>query len=233
MPFYSLNGNIIQKTILGAAFVVLAFQCLRIMPRPVRGQSSLLVGGHRFYRALAYLAIASVWIPSLSWLHPAPVIRGLILASICLFYLLTAIRIVQILSMVEGVNGNTLCLGAAGYIHLGLTTGQFATLLEVMLPGSFTVGRLLPGEEIVERMNYFAFITMSSIGYGDVLPSSPLAEFYAVAVSVSGTLYVTLIIGLLLSRYINDKAEAMESQVRQSAADSSGRTVNSSTPERN
>jgi hypothetical protein len=69
---------------------------------------------------------------------------------------------------------------------------------------------MLPGEELVERLNYYAFVTMGSIGYGDVLPVTPLAEFYAVVVSLAGTLYVSLMIGLLLSRYINDQAKAMK-----------------------
>jgi hypothetical protein len=112
--------------------------------------------------------------------------------------------------MVEGVNSRILCLGAAGYVHLGLTAGQFATFLEVIKPGSFSLGAMLPGEELVERLNYYAFVTMGSIGYGDVLPVTPLAEFYAVVVSLAGTLYVSLMIGLLLSRYINDQAKAMK-----------------------
>jgi hypothetical protein len=41
------------------------------------------------------------------------------------------------------------------------------------------------------------------------LPATPTAEFLAVFLSIAGTLYVSLVIGLLLSRYINDRVDQM------------------------
>jgi len=150
-----------------------------------------------------------MWIPFLIGHHAPPFLHGPVLGGICLFYLLTAARIIQLLAHLEGVNWRSLCLGAAGYVQLGLTAGQIATFMAVMRPGSFDVGLMLPGEELVERLNYFAFVTLGSIGYGDILPATPMAEFLAVFLSVAGTLYVSLVIGLLLSRYINDRVDLM------------------------
>jgi hypothetical protein len=208
MPFSNMAGNPLQRLVLGLAAFNLVIQSLRLMPEPAPGMN--LLAGRRCYCALGLEVTIAMFVQVFlghhgsSWMHV--VIQGGILS----FYLVTAIRIIQMLALVEGVNSRTLCLGAAGYVHLGLTAGQFATFFEVMQPGSFHLGTMLPGEELVERLNYYAFVTLGSIGYGDVLPVTPLAEFYAVAVSISGTLYVTLMIGLLLSRYINDQAEVMK-----------------------
>jgi hypothetical protein len=166
---------------------------------------------------IAVIAALVVWIPFVIGHHAPPILHGPVLALICLFYLLTAIRVVQVLARIEGVNWRSLCLGAAGYVQLGLTAGQLATFLAVIRPGSFAVGRMLPGEEMVERLTYFAFVTLGSIGYGDVLPSSPMAEFLAVLLSIAGTLYVTLVIGLLLSRFINDRIELLVETEKESA----------------
>jgi hypothetical protein len=213
MPFSNMSGNPLQRLVLAVATLNLVIQCLRTMPRPV--PTLRLTGSNRFYQALGIYTAVTMWIPSIVGHHSPGWLHLVILGSICGFYLLTAIRIVQILVQVEGVNSRTLCLGAAGYVHVGLTAGQLATFLEVMHPGSFNLGLMLPGEEIVERLNYYTFITMGSIGYGDILPATPPAEFFAVAVSITGTLYVSLMIGLLLSRYINDEAEAMKQQLEQ------------------
>jgi len=115
------------------------------------------------------------------------------------------VGIVLVLAQVKRVNEAVLCLGAAGYIQLGLTGGQLATALEILSPGSFSLGRMLPGEELVERLSYFSFVTLGSLGYGDVLPATALAESFAVLLSVTATLYITLMIGLLLSRYIETR----------------------------
>lgn len=205
MPFTNLEGNLLQRLLLPVVSDYLVIQSSRIMPAQTAGLR--LVGGYRLYRLLSLYAGFVFWIPFLTGHHAPTLLHGVVLAGICLFYLLTAARIVQLLAHLEGVNWRSLCLGAAGYVQLGLTAGQLATFLAVMRPGSFAVGRMLPGEELVERLNYFAFVTLGSIGYGDVLPASPMAEFLAVLFSIAGTLYVTLVIGLLLSRYINDRVD--------------------------
>lgn len=214
-PFTNLEGNLWQRLLLPIAADFLVLQSVLICPRPV--QRLRLAGGYYPYRMIAVIAALVVWIPFVIGHHAPPILHGPVLALICLFYLLTAIRVVQVLARIEGVNWRSLCLGAAGYVQLGLTAGQLATFLAVIRPGSFAVGRMLPGEEMVERLTYFAFVTLGSIGYGDVLPSSPMAEFLAVLLSIAGTLYVTLVIGLLLSRFINDRIELLVETEKESA----------------
>ena len=212
-PFTNLEGNLLQRLLLPLVADFLVIQSLRIMPERLPGVR--LIGGQRIYKGLGIYVAAAMWIPFVIGHHAPAILHGPVLGGICLFYLLTAARIVQLLATLEGVNWRSLCLGAAGYVQLGLTAGQIATFMAVVRPGSFQVGAMLPGEELVQRLNYFAFVTLGSIGYGDVLPASPQAEFFAVALSISGTLYVTLMIGLLLSRYINDHAYHFLKQVEE------------------
>jgi hypothetical protein len=56
---------------------------------------------------------------------------------------------------------------------------------------------------LVARLSYFAFVTIGTLGYGDVVPASPMGESFVILLSITSTLYVSLLIGLLLSRYIN------------------------------
>lgn len=204
MPFTNLDGNVLERICLPLVSVNLVVQSLRIMPR--RSKLLPLFGGWIPYRALGAYTAIGVWIPYLIGNQRSTLLAALILLGFVVFYGLTAIRIIQILARVEGVNPRTLCLGCAGYVHLGLTAGLLATLLQVINPSSFSLGTMLPGSEVVERLTYFSFVTLGSIGYGDVLPKTAEAEFFAVCLSIAGTLYVSLMIGLLLSRYINDQS---------------------------
>jgi len=126
---------------------------------------------------------------------------------------MTAVRIVAVLANSNRVNGRTLCLGAAGYIHLGLTGGQLATALQVVDNDSFRLGSMAAGEELVARLSYFAFVTIGTLGYGDVVPASPIGESFVILLSITSTLYVSLLIGLLLSRYINSRTRAAVADV--------------------
>lgn len=204
MPFTNLDGNAFERACLPLVSVNLVVQSLQIMPR--RSKRLALFGGWLPYRLLGYYTAIGVWIPYLIGHQRSSALATLIVLGFVAFYGLTAVRIIQILARVEGVNGRTLCLGCAGYIHLGLTAGLVATLLQLINPSNFSLGTMLPGSELVERLTYFSFVTLASIGYGDVLPKTPAAEFFAVCLSITGTLYVSLMIGLLLSRYINDQS---------------------------
>ena len=205
MPFTNLEGNSIQRLLLPVTALNLVIMALRIAPQDAFrfGAFSLL----SIYRALGLLCAFVMWLPFIRGHHVPHQWHFPILGAISAFYLATAVVIVLILARVDRVNERVLCLGAAGYIHLGLTGGQLATTLEVLSPGSFSLGSMLPGEELVERLSYFSFITLGSLGYGDVLPKTAVAESFTVMLSLSATLYVTLMIGLLLSRYIASEVE--------------------------
>lgn len=200
MPFTNLQGNALQRLLLPAVVLYLVIMALRIAQ--TAGIRMARLPWLPIYRALGVFCAAVVWLPFLVGHHGAHPWHFIILAPISAFYLATAVLIVLVLARVERVDECVLCLGAAGYIHLGLTGGQLATALEVLCPGSFSLGRMLPGEELVERLSYFSFVTLGSLGFGDVLPNSALAESFTVLLSLTSTLYVTLLIGLLLSRYI-------------------------------
>ena len=225
MPFSNLEGNPLQRLILPLVANYLVLQSLRIMPSSSQqrwratgehnASEVVLLGPDWIYQLLGLLAAAAMWLPFILGHHSHHSWHGWVLAVICAFYLLTAVRILQVLSQLEGVNIRSLCLGCAGYVHLGLTAGQIATFIQVIAPNSFSLGQILPGEELVERLTYFSFITLGSIGYGDVVPTTPGAEFFSVCLSITGTLYVSLMIGLLLSRYINDQTSSMESKLEQ------------------
>jgi len=203
MPFTNLEGNAIQRLLLPVSTLWLVLLSLRIMPRDLlrwRGWSLTAL-----YRVLGVLCVAVMWLPFVLGHHAGHQWHVPILSVITGFYLSTTVGIVLVLAQVKRVNEAVLCLGAAGYILLGLTGGQLATALEVLSPGSFSLGRMLPGEELVERLSYFSFVTLGSLGYGDVLPATAVAESFAVLLSVTATLYITLMIGLLLSRYIESR----------------------------
>lgn len=208
MPFTNLDGNALQRLLLPSTALYLVIMALRITPEDTLrfGQLSLMP----MYRMLGIICASLMWLPFISGHHVDHRWHVPILGAISTFYMATAVVIVLILARVDRVNEKVLCLGAAGYIHLGLTGGQLATALEVLKPGSFSLGQMLPGEELVERLSYFSFVTLGSLGYGDVLPKTAVAESFTVMLSLSSTLYVTLLIGLLLSRYIASQVEQGE-----------------------
>lgn len=199
-PVANLDGTLLQRLAMPLAVTLLVLESLRAMPAWVAHWGGLRLNG--IYRLLGLWSALSVWWPVLAAHRPPFVLHLLIVAMRALFYLLTAVRIIQVLANSDRVSARTLCLGAAGYVHLGLTAGLMATVLQLIDPDSFNLGAMALHEELMARLSYFSFVTLGSLGYGDVVPASPVGESFAVLLSISSTLYLSLLIGLLLSRFI-------------------------------
>lgn len=209
-PLGRPDGGDLERALLPLSVTLLVIQSLRAMPPWAARFGPFRVNG--LYRLLGVVSALAVWWPLFAH-HRAPLMAYIIIVSLrALFYLLTAIRIVQVLANSQRVSIRTLCLGAAGYVHLGLTAGLLATVLQLVDPDSFNLGAMAPREILLTRLSYFAFITLGSLGYGDVLPASPIGETFAVLLSLISTLYVSLLIGLLLSRFIlSEESDLVES----------------------
>jgi cytochrome c-type biogenesis protein CcmH/NrfF len=53
----------------------------------------------------------------------------------------------------------------------------------------------------LSRIYYFAFVSLTTVGFGDIVAVTPPAQMATVALSVSGPLYLAVVMGLLISRY--------------------------------
>lgn len=52
---------------------------------------------------------------------------------------------------------------------------------------------------------YYSFVTLTTLGYGDITPINPIARSVSIFFSVAGQLYLTMIIAMLVGKYLNKK----------------------------
>ena len=76
-------------------------------------------------------------------------------------------------------------------------------LLDQWVPDSFVYPIGPPADHSMEGFNalYFSFITLSTVGFGDIVPVSSMARMLAITEAVFGMFYVTLMIARLVSLY--------------------------------
>ncbi|MEX0589421.1 MAG: potassium channel family protein [Cyanobium sp.] len=122
----------------------------------------------------------------------------------------------------------------AGYLMLGISGGLLFSVMETVAPGSF-INLMEGGRELVlsqlplndaglqvwsldfTRIHYFAFVSLTTVGYGDIIPATPPAQMASVALSICGPLYLAIVMGLLISRYTL-QSEVEEAQVKERSA---------------
>ena len=97
-------------------------------------------------------------------------------------------------------------LGAlCGYLFLGLGWAVTYSMIEVLRPGSFAVGPSIGlGSEggaspPADVLTYFSFITLTTVGYGDIVPATPATRTCAWLEAVTGQFYLAVIVAGLVS----------------------------------
>jgi len=185
-------------------------QSLRCLPALAPGRLSelLLV----FQRLLGLGAIGGMWSLALGGRREtaALALRFTVLLLTGLFSLLASLKLVVLLARVPRVNARVMAGAAAGYVYLGLTGGLVASALQVLVPGSFTLGLDGRHEFLIDRLTYFSFVVLAGLGMGDVLPNNALGERFVILLSLAGTLYLALLMGLLIGRFIATQEVELE-----------------------
>ncbi|MCA6074925.1 potassium channel family protein [Fulvivirga sedimenti] len=88
-----------------------------------------------------------------------------------------------------------------GYLLLGVLFAAMVGLMFRFDPTSFSFNNI--SEVRNNEFIYFSFVTITTLGYGDVLPVQPYAKSLAMLAAVTGQLYLTIIIALLVGKYSN------------------------------
>ena len=91
----------------------------------------------------------------------------------------------------------------AAYLLSELAWALAYALLERVNPNSFV---FTIGPRSSQSMNgftglYFSFITLSTVGYGDIIPMSEVARMLAIVEAMFGMFYMALLIARLVSLY--------------------------------
>jgi hypothetical protein len=155
---------------------------------------------------LALPAITARWINNF-WpdvVHPAVfLVCALLLLAFVIGHLLHFILHAPVVTV------EVLCASIATYLMLGLMWTVAYWLVDQLTPGgafSFNTNR---GAQSMNGFTgfYFSFITLSTVGYGDITPVSRAARWLAAMEAMTGLLYVAVLIARLVSVYSTTKLD--------------------------
>jgi Ion channel len=98
-------------------------------------------------------------------------------------------------------------LGAvAVYLLLGLTWANAYALLQNLRPDAFA--GTLNEAFISQTWIYYSFVTLTTMGYGDITPVHPVARSLAIAEAVTGQLYIAITLARLVSLHVSTRAKS-------------------------
>jgi voltage-gated potassium channel len=78
-------------------------------------------------------------------------------------------------------------------------------LLDLINSASFNVG-LSPGQSYQMRFIYYSFVTITTLGYGDITPATDLASSFSILEAVVGQLYLVVVVARLVGMHVSSKS---------------------------
>jgi hypothetical protein len=124
------------------------------------------------------------------------------LALLLAFLVYVAVRIFREVFRRGVVTTHTVRGGLCLYLLIGLIWALGFAILESLSPGAFRHEDLADGEAVIQVFVYYSLVTLSTLGYGDVVPILPLARSLAAIEAIVGQLYIAVFVATLVARLL-------------------------------
>jgi hypothetical protein len=134
-----------------------------------------------------------------------PTLTGIRWMFLAAFFALTAAGLFSFLTSSRSVAQAQLYTAVNIYLLLGLLWAALYLAIDAFVPGSIQIGRA-PADRQTELL-YFSLITLSTVGYGDIVPLSGAARILAALEGMMGVLYIAITIAFLVGRFRTESSD--------------------------
>ena len=155
---------------------------------------------------LTVLTLGTAWAAGFLQTKPWYVAGDL---SSVLLLAFTACVVWHDIGQTEGVTADTLIGSVCCYALIAAAWAFAYSLTDLLVPGSFQypgatagVGGQAASHPDYALLLYYSFVTLCSVGYGDVTPFSPAARMLAIGEAVTGQFYMAVLVARLVSLHL-------------------------------
>jgi len=136
-----------------------------------------------------------------AWLdHPA--LSAIALGAWTIVALMAAAAALRYAMRSRVVGAEQLYAALSAYLLAGIFLGLFYWVLQQLSPSTFVTAT---GEFSRTSAVYFSFVTLATLGYGDIVPRSDVARGLAVVEGIGGQLFLAVLVARMVSAYVRDK----------------------------
>jgi hypothetical protein len=127
----------------------------------------------------------------------------LFLVLILILYAYCAAQILSILMRAKEVTHHLIVSAVNLYIILGMFWAHIYTILDWFNPEAF--GLNVKQGDSASHFVYFSFVTLASLGYGDITPKTEFARRLAITEVIMGQFYVAVVVAYLVSVFFGGR----------------------------
>jgi voltage-gated potassium channel len=164
----------------------------------------LAVGGQRrTFHVAMILIVPTVLAKWINHVRPDLMPAAVFPATAVVFFGYVVAHLLRFVLNVSRVDTNVLCAGLSGYVLLGLLWIPLYVMVARLNPAAFAFPAGSETAAPLDGFNafYFSFMTLCTVGYGDITPVSRPARMLAVTEAIAGLFYVAVLISRLVAVY--------------------------------
>ena len=148
-----------------------------------------------FAMVLAVPAVGSEWVIGL--FDAAPIVVYANLLSEAVLFIIIASTILEYVLKKGAVTGEKIYAAICVYLFIGLTWALLYELVYIYQPEAFALNK-----PKFTNFIYYSFVTLSTLGYGDISPVTPPAQALAYVEAIVGQIYLTVLVARLVGLHI-------------------------------
>lgn len=165
--------------------------------------ASSLIAANRKTRARTYIlgiiALSFIWIEYMG--KVSVTVEVLRLISSLVLFANFCVLLVQQLRSIKTMNLKFILGPLLGFIYLGIIGGILFEFTHLVDPTSFQFTENFSGYSFY----YFSFISITTVGYGDITPLTASAQSLTLVMNIIGQFYLAIVIAVFVGKYINEK----------------------------
>lgn len=149
--------------------------------------------------AVSLFAMFSAWLDSEGF-------DQLYLLILLGFFIFTAFRTAKQVLFSGEIDGNKILGAICLYLLLGLIWAVSYTIIQLVFPDSFTnIHANNQWFTLFPDFIYFSFVTITTLGFGDIAPITPIPRFLVYFEAIVGQFYLTILVASLVGSHLNKK----------------------------
>ena len=149
----------------------------------------------------AIVMLASLWLQYLDpnkWILPVGMLAGVIFISMVIA------GIISLIIKSEEVCREIIYAAILLYLMAAFMWAFIYTFLELVDPASFNIDLSRPNEYL-PVFQYYSFVTITTLGYGDITPITDVAKAFSVLEALIGQLYLVVAVAWLVGMHVSTK----------------------------
>lgn len=176
---------------------------------------SALSMSHRHHLVSLFLLVPTLGTTWAAVFLPSPVMQIANLGFTTAFYAYVTAIVLNYVLKAKQITKDEIIGAICVYLLIGVVWGTLFAFMESLSPGSFYVDPTRHGTTVVGWTDflYYSFVTLTTTGYGDITPISPVVQSLAILESSFGVLYVAVLVARLVGLY-NPQPAALKPKMR-------------------